>query len=131
MENWSEERIGFLLGILGGLMFVLGAILAFVTGSIDLVTGRLVVGLSVGTESFLLAVLGVLSGLFAYLGYRAWRARPFSAALMLLIVAVIGAMSSGPGAAGLPLVGAVLVGLAGILYLIEPMKRAAHYVATA
>src|SRR5580658_4281468 len=117
MRDWSEERVGFALGIAGGLAFLLGALLALVTGSLDVVTGRLVGGLTAGSDALILLALGTLSLLFASLGYHAWRGRPFSAALLLLLVAVLAVSVSGPGMGALPLIGAMLVGLAGVLYL--------------
>jgi len=131
MAHWTEERIAFGLGLLGGLVFLLAAFLALIIGSVDLASDRLNGTLAAGSQALLLAALGALGGLFAYLGYHEWRDRPFSAALLLILVAVIGVMIGGPGTGALPLVGAMLVGLAGILYLLEPMKRAARYVTTA
>jgi hypothetical protein len=131
MTNWSEERVGHALGLAGGVLFLLAALVTLFTGTVDLAFGRMYGALDAWSDALILAVLGGLAIGFSHLGYTAWRERPFSAALLLIVVAILAAMIPGPGVGALALLGAILVALAGVLYFIEPMKRAAHYVAAA
>ncbi|MCI4366546.1 MAG: hypothetical protein L3K08_02210, partial [Thermoplasmata archaeon] len=108
-----------------------GALVTVFTGSVDLIVGRVYGALDAWSQAIVLAALGGLAVGFSYLGHTEWRNRPFSAALLLMIVAVLAALTGGPGMGALALIGAMLVGLSGVLYVIEPMKRAAHYAATA
>ncbi|MCI4368867.1 MAG: hypothetical protein L3K09_04815 [Thermoplasmata archaeon] len=130
MANWTEERVALALGLSGGLVFLVGAFVTLLTGSVDLVTGRLTGALDLWSDALLLSVLGGLAMLFSYLGHSTWRDRPFSAALVLIVVALLAAAVLGPGTVVFTLIGAMLVGVAGVLYLIDPMTRAVHYVAT-
>lgn len=134
MANWNdltEERVGYGLGLLGGILFLLGALVALLTGTVDLVGGRISVALNALSETLLLVVFGGLALFFSFLGHRSWRDRPVSAGLLLVVVAFLGAVTLGLGPNVLALIGALLVVLAGVLYLVEPMKRAAHYTARA
>ena len=131
MVDLSEERVGYGFGLIGGLLFLIGALVALMAGTLELVGGRIAVGLNAVSTTVLLAVFGVLAIFFARLGHRGWSDRPVSAGLLLIVVALLGALTVGLGANVLALVGAVFVLLGGLLYLVEPAKRAATHLAMA
>jgi len=131
MTDLSEQRVASLLGYLGAALFVLGGLFALFVGTIALAGGRLDGALSLWSESVLLLVVGGLSGFFAYLARRDWKARPGTVGIMLILVSLISAVVLGFGANLLGLIGAVLVFLAGALCLIPPVEKALTALPTA
>ncbi|HXQ94914.1 MAG TPA: hypothetical protein VN864_07115 [Thermoplasmata archaeon] len=131
MTIWNEEKVGYALGLVGGVLFLLAAAVTWLTGSVDLVLGRTYGAFNAWSDALVLAVLGGLAILFSHLGYTVWRERALSAAVLLIVVAFLAAVVLAPGMGVLAVLGAVLVALAGVLYLLEPMKRAAHTVVAA
>jgi hypothetical protein len=108
--------------VLGELSFVPGAPVALRRGSLDPVTGLEHAELSAESYTAIRSALGALAELFASLGHEGWRSRPFSGAGLLLIVAVVGGVLDGPGAGGVSLLGAQMLGLAGVLLSTEPRQ---------
>ena len=131
MVYLTEERLGYGFGLLGGVLLLLGALVALTMGAVSLVSGSLHAALNAWSETVVLAVVGGLAIFFAFLGHQSWRDRPTSAGLLLVVVAFLGALALGFGGNVVALVGVLFVGLGGLLYLIEPMRRAAHVVVTA
>jgi hypothetical protein len=123
MNNWTEERVGFSFGLLGGVIFFLAALVALALGMVDLVAGGTVGALNAWSEAVLLVVVGGLTLFFSYLGHTSWRTRSFSSGLLLVVVALVGAVVIGLGANLVALIGVIFTALAGILYLIEPTRR--------
>ena len=126
MVDWTEERLGFGFGWLGGVLLLVGALLALVVGLFDLATARFPGALGAWSETVLLAVLGALAILFTEMGHRAWRDRPGSAGVLLVVVGVLGWAMLGFRPDLVALIGALFAALAGVLYLIPPMSRAFH-----
>lgn len=131
MSNLTEERVAYGLGLLGGVLFLLGALVAFAVSTVDLLSGRTLGALGAGSETLLLGVFGALAIFFAYLGHSPWRDRPAAAGLLLIVIAFLAATVIGLLPNVLALIGAVLTALSGVLLLVEPMRRAAHVVVTA
>lgn len=131
MTELTERTVAYGLGLLGGLLFVVGAIVAIVTGTVDLVVGRAMSAIGSGSQAVLLFVLGGLALFFAWVGQHGWKSRSFTSGLLLVLVAVIGWVVVGLGSNIIALVGAILVFLAGVLQLIDPAARAIHTAATA
>ena len=128
MSELTEERVGFGLGLLGGLLIALGGLVSLAMGTADLVVGRAVGALTASSEGVVLLVVGGLAVFFAWLGRRAWSGRPLASGVLLVVVAVLAGAVVGVGATLLALVGSLFVVLAGILFLLEPAKRAASAV---
>jgi len=124
MVELTEERVAFGLGALGGALLLLGALVAVVVGTVDSLQGRWDGAVAQGASALLLALLGALALLFAYLGLREWRSRPTTVGLVLLVVALLAAITAGTGPLALALAGVVCVALAAVLDLVEPMRRA-------
>lgn len=131
MTDLSEQRVASLLGYVGAALFVLGAVVAIVTGTVALAGGRLIGALSLWSQSVLLLVLGGLAGFFAWLARHDWQGRPAAAGTMLVLVSLVSAVVLGFGANLLGLIGAVLVFLGGALCLIPPVQKALTAIPTA
>jgi hypothetical protein len=125
MENTSERAIGHLLGLVGGLLIIVGGIVAAAFGFGDLILGRALGGATALSEAIVLVVVGALVVLFAHMGEHAWRDRPLASGIMLVVLALIGWGILGFGTNVLALVGGVFALLAGVLYLIQPAQHAA------
>lgn len=131
MVSPTEKGIGYGFGLLGGLLIALGAVVAFAVGTANAIIGHPMAAVSMLSESIVLLVVGALAVFFAYLGAHAWRDRPITSGVMLVVIALLGWGLLGLGSNVIALVGAILVFLAGILYLVEPTKRAVVSVASA
>jgi len=131
MTELSEQRLGYWFGLLGGLLIALGGLVILVLGAADLVGGRLTGALNAGSEGVVLLVVGGLAVFFAWLGRKEWSTRPLASGVLLLVTAVLGWGILGIGAELLALVGTLFVFLAGVLYLIDPAKRAVSALASA
>jgi hypothetical protein len=130
MEYTTERGMGHLFGLLGGLLILVGGVVALAFGFADLVLGRLLGGAGALAEAIVLFVVGALVLLFAHLGEHAWKERPLASGVMLVVLAVIGWAVLGMGSSVLALVGGIFALLAGVLYLIEPAHRAASTLAS-
>jgi hypothetical protein len=125
METSTERGVGHVLALVGGLMIGIGGLLALIFGFADLALGRTFGAAGAVSQAFVLFVVGGLVLLFAYLGERAWKDRPLTTGVLLVVLALVGWVALGLGSNVLALVGGILALVAGLLYLIEPSKRAA------
>jgi hypothetical protein len=124
MVELTERRLGYGFGLLGGGLILVGALLSFVVGTVDLVVRQPYGALGALSGAVILLVVGGLALFFAYLGHGAWRDRPLASGILLVLLAGIGWLVLGLGANVVALVGALFVFLAGVLYLIEPTRHA-------
>ena len=131
MTNLTERKLGYGFGLLGGLLIALGGIVALIAGAADLVTGRVMGGASMMSDAVVLFVIGALAAFFAYLGSHGWSDHPITSGVLLVVIALLGWGLLGLGANVVALVGGIFVFLAGLLYLVEPTKRAVTAVAAA
>ena len=132
MAELTERSLGYAFGLLGGGLFVLGALVSIALGAAALFTGRPMMALSTGTEAAILFLIGGLTLFFAYLGHRPWKDRPVVSGVLLIVTSLIGWGVLGLGSNVVALVGAIFAFLAGVLYAVEPVtRRAAAAVATA
>jgi hypothetical protein len=125
MSELTEERLGYGFGILGGALIALGGLVSLVVGAADLVLGRPFGALGAASEAVILFVVGGLAMFFAWLGHRTWSGRPLASGVLLVVLAILGWIVVGVGANLLALIGSLFVVLAGILFLLEPAKKAA------
>ena len=130
MADLTERTLGYGFGLLGGLLVIVGAILALAMGVADLVAGRPVGTINAWSESVVLFVVGGLALFFAFLGQHTWREKGLVSGVMLVIVAVLGWAVLGLGSNVVALIGAIFVFLSGILFLLEPAKQAVRSVAS-
>ncbi len=125
MSNITEKKLGYGLGLLGGLLIGLAGLFSLLLGALDLALGRPFTAAGYGTEGLVLLVVGGLSAVFAHLGYRQWSARPLSSGVVLVVLAVLGWAVLGLGANFVALIGGLFVFLGGVLYLLEPVQARA------
>lgn len=125
MAEITEQRVGFGMGLLGGILIALGGLVSLAMGTADFVAGRSAVAANAANEAVVLLVVGGLAAFFAWLGHKAWSARPLVSGVLLVVLAVLAWAVIGVGANLLALIGSVFVVLSGVLYLLEPAKRAA------
>jgi hypothetical protein len=130
MENVTERWMGHLFGLIGGALLLVGAVVATAFGVADMILGHAFGALGALGEATLLAVVGGLVLLFAYLGEHEWKERPVASGVLLVLLALIGWAVAGAGVNVLALIGGIFALLAGALYLIEPTQRAAHALAS-
>ncbi len=123
-ENTPEQRLGYGFGLLGGILIGLGGLISLVLGISDMVAGRSIGALNAESEAVVLLVVGGLAAFFAWLGHREWSTRPLASGVLLVALAIVGWLVVGVGASLLALVGSLFVFLAGVLYLLEPAKKA-------
>ncbi len=123
-DNTPEQRLGYGFGLLGGILIGLGGLISLVLGISDMVTGRSIGALNAESEAIVLFVVGGLAAFFAWLGHRDWSTRPLASGVLLVALAIVGWLVVGVGASLLALVGSLFVFLAGVLYLLEPAKKA-------
>ncbi len=116
---------------MGGLLILVGALVALVVGAMDLVVGRPLGSVNAWSESIVLFVVGGLALFFAYLGQHNWRDHALTSGILLVVVALLGWVVLGLGSNLVALVGAIFVFLSGVLFLIEPTRKVVHDVATA
>ena len=130
MTTLTERNLAYGFGLLGGLLFLLAALVSLVVGTAELFLGRLAVAMDSGSEAVVLIVLGGLALLFAYLGRRDWSDRPIVAGITLIAVSLIGwaLLAVGPNIAAL--LGTIFVFLAGLLMLVTPITTELRHAAT-
>lgn len=124
MVELTERRLGYGFGLLGGALFLVGALVSVVSGTLDFVVRHPFGALGAMSQAVVLFVVGGLALFFAYLGHRTWSDRPLVSGVLLVLVAGVGWIVLGLGANVIALVGALFVFLAGVLYLIEPTRHA-------
>lgn len=131
MADLTERTLGYGFGLLGGLLIVIGALMALMVGVADLVVSHPIGTINAWSESVVLFVVGGLALFFAYLGAHSWRDRGLVSGTMMVIIAVLGWAVLGLGSDIVALVGAIFVLLSGVLFLLEPAKRVVHDIAAA
>ena len=125
MENATEREVGHLFGLIGGLLIVVGGVVAAAFGFSDLILARTFGAAASLSEAIVLLVVGGLVLLFAHLGQHGWKDRPLASGVLLVDLGIVSWGVLGLGANVLALLGGILALLAGVLYLIEPTQRAA------
>ncbi len=117
MSELDERRIGWGLGLAGGVMFGLSGLVSLALGTLNLALGHLQAG--IGGFAFALAafVVAGLAVLFTHVGNGRWKGYALTPGLGLLVIGTVGGLWLGFGSV-LALAGGLLVVLAGLLYLI-------------
>ena len=132
MANSTERTLGFGFGLVGGVLMIAAAIVAAVSAAVNYAAAHAATSAITAstTASVVLFVLGGLVLFFAYMGQKAWRDRPIASGIVLVVLAAVGLGVLGLGEGGIALVGAILVLIAGVLYLIEPATTMARSAST-
>lgn len=116
-------------GLVGGILLFAAALVSAIVAIGDYAAGHPTPTGPI-TASVILFVLGGLVLFFAYLGQGAWRDRPITTGILLVVLGAISWGVFGLGANVIALVGAILILVAGILYLIEPATNLVRNTAT-
>lgn len=131
MSENSEQRLGYVFGLLGALLIGLGALVAVLMGAAEAITGRTVAAFNSESAAVVWFVVAGLAAAFAWMGRRQWSSRPLTSGVLLIAVAVVGWAVVGVSSSLLAVIGSLFVFLAGLLYLLEPAKKAVSQIATA
>lgn len=131
MSNNSEQRLGYAFGLLGAVLIGLGGLVALIVGAADMIAGRPIGAFNADSAAVVFFVLGGLAAVFAWLGHREWSTHPLTSGVLLVALAVVGWAVVGLSSSVLALIGALFVFLAGLLYLLEPAKKAVSQIASA
>jgi hypothetical protein len=130
METTTERGIGHIFGLVAGLLVAVGGLIALLFAVANTVLGHPYSAVAAGSEAIVLFVVGGLILLFTHLGEHAWKDRPLTTGVLLVVLAVVGWATLGYGSNVVALIGGLFALVAGVLYLIEPTKRAASALAT-
>jgi hypothetical protein len=130
MSDLTERSLGWGFGLLGGLLFLAGALVAFIAGSVDLAFGHTLSAVGNGTAAVVLLALGALALLFSFLAHGRWKGHPLTPGILLVVTGAIGWGFLGFGNV-LALVGALFVFLAGLLFLIPSAVSGVRTLASA
>lgn len=128
MVDYSERGLARIFGWIGAGLLAVGGLVSIALAGIDAAIGHGLGALGYLSAGILLLVVGGLAGLFTWLGATEFRARPVTAGVLLLTIAFVGWAVVGFGPELLGIVGALLVFLAGVLYLIGPATHVASRV---
>lgn len=107
-----------MFGVLGALLLILAALVRFLLGVVFLATGHGYLGLGSITESVLYLVIGLVIGLFAFLGQQRGTDRAMLAGIVLIVLSIVGWFTLGFGGSLLALLGAVLTLISGIVFVV-------------
>ena len=117
MRELNERNVGWGLGLLGGLLFAVGSLVAMAVGAFDLALGHPLVGIGSFGVAVAMLIVGGLAVLFSWFAHGAWKGYPLTPAIGLLVIGTVGALWLGFGN-GFALLGGLAVFLGGILFLV-------------
>ena len=130
MTEMTERNFGWGFGMVGGILFAIGAIVALVVGTVALAVGHPASAYGNVATALVLFVLAGVTLLFASLARKSWSGHPLTPPIVLAAVGVIGWLTVGLSDV-IALVGSVLVVLAGLLLLVPPAVHGVKTLATA
>lgn len=131
MSENSEQRLGYVFGLVGALLIGLGGLLAVLMGVADAIAGRTLAAFNSESAAVVWFVVAGLAAAFAWMGRREWSTRPLTSGVLLVALAVVAWAVVGVNSSLLAVIGALFVFLAGLLYLLEPAKKAVGQIAAA
>ncbi len=119
MSAEGDRRLGLVLGLLGAGLIVLDGLFDAVSGVLFLATnGRVFHSTGFWGQAVLFLVTGFLMGFFAILGRSRGPEHSLTAGVVLVVLVLAGWFVLGLTAGVLPLLGSLLVLIAGILFLL-------------
>jgi hypothetical protein len=119
-----ERVVGAILGFLGGLFLIIQAIVDFLVDLALLVVNHSVVRGEAGTLGLIPAVFAVLIWVFAFLGASSRRGLELTSGVVLVVLAVVGALVAGFPGPVLWLLAIVFTLLSGVVFLVGQASRA-------
>jgi hypothetical protein len=130
-RSLTERTLGFGFGIAGAVLVAISALVRFVGGVVDVAMGHATSAADAWGGAFVFLVLAGVTGLFAYLGYRRWGTRPYTAGVVLVVVSLVSWLALGVDGSVLALVGVFLALVGGLLYLLTGLELPRAHPATA
>jgi hypothetical protein len=118
MSGAEDRRIAFVLGVLAAILLLLDALLHFVVGIAQLITGAVHFAAGSLGSSIVDIVVAILIGFFAYLGRSRGGDRSMTAGVVLVVLAVLGWLALGFAGSLLAIVAALLALISGVMFLV-------------
>ena len=115
----GDRHLGMVFGLLGSLLILLEGVLRAIGGTIFLFVGHGRSAFATWEQALVLVAIGLITGFFSLYGRSGVRDRGLAAGVALIVLAVIGWFALGFGSELLALLGAVLVLIGGILFLVS------------
>jgi hypothetical protein len=118
MPGTSNRGLAFLFGILAAIVLILVGIVDFVGGFVFLALGSGSHALGAWSRSVVYVIVGLIFGLFAFIGHSGGDDRRIAAGVILVVLAVVGWFGLGFAGDLLALLAALFALISGILYLV-------------
>ncbi len=118
MADHGGRGLGFLFGVLGGILVVVQGLIDLVRSAFYLAVGHPFVGLGWLGATVVLVILGLVFIAFAAYGASRTTDRALAAGVVLLVIALLGLVLLGFGNGIIGLLGTVFVIIAGLLYIV-------------
>jgi hypothetical protein len=118
MSATSDHRIASLLGLLGAVLLIVQGILDLLSGVVYLAVGHGARAYGSLDQAVIFVVAGLLVGFFAAIGRMRGEERSLVAGVILIVLALVGWLALGFGSGLLGILAAVLVLIAGVVYLL-------------
>ena len=117
MTEAGDRRIGGVFGLLAAVLLAVEAIVDLARGFFDLAVGHGGIGSFPFGEALILLVLALIVGFFSVLGGLRPEGHAVVAGAVLIVLAIVGWLVLGLGSGVLAILGAVLMLVAGIVFL--------------
>jgi hypothetical protein len=119
----NERSIAAILGILGGVILLIGALVSLIYGLAFVALGKPSIGIGSLGFSVIEAVMGLLIIFFALLAASRSMDLTLAGGIVLFVLAIVGWGILGFGGSVLATIGLLLALVAGLLYLVAAMSR--------
>ncbi|MGA8710313.1 MAG: hypothetical protein WB786_03670 [Thermoplasmata archaeon] len=119
MSSSGDRNLGFLFGALGAVFLVAAGVVDFLGGFVFLAFGLGGHAIGAWDRSLVNVVVGVIVGLFTFVGRSGGKDRAVTAGVILVVLAIVGWLGLGLAGGVLELLGALFALIAGILYLLS------------
>jgi uncharacterized membrane protein HdeD (DUF308 family) len=131
MADFTERTLGYGFALIGGVLIALAGLISLAAGGFQLAFGHATSALNAWSEGLVLLVVGGLAIFFAWLAHRQWSGRLLASGVLLVVLAGIGWAVLGLEGNVVAMIGAIFVFLAGVLYLVVPVKtEVAHAISS-
>ena len=118
MTAQGDRRLAAVLGILGAVLIALDGLLDLARGVFYVVVGRGDHAYLPFDQALIFFVVGLLVGVFAAMGASREEERALLVGVVLIVIVIVGWLTLGFGSGVLAILGALLVLLAGVIFLV-------------
>lgn len=119
MTRLGDRNLGFLFGVLGAVVLVAVGLIDFLGGFVFLALGSGHSAIAAWGRSVVYVIVGLIVGLFAFLGRSGGNDRTLTAGVILVVLAIVGWFALGFAGGVLELLAALFALIAGVLYLLS------------